>query len=111
MNVDKDAAFESYKARFISACGDKAVGSFAKFGNHMVQRLNRSQFDERLESYIKWHAECRNLLGSGATISDVLVMEFDEAAAWLIIRAPNVLEMFSGEIGDPEHILKKPEAQ
>lgn len=108
MDIDPAAAFASYEARFLAACGDKPPGAFVKFGNHMVQRLSRKDFDERLESYLRWHEECRKLLGSGATISDVLVMEFDEAAAWLILEAPNVLEMFSGEVGDPRQVLSGP---
>ena len=107
-DIDPDAAFASYEARFLAANGDKPAGAFVKFGNHMVQRLSRAEFGERLEAYLRWHQECSKLLGSGATISDVLVMEFDEAAAWLILEAPNVIEMFSGEVGDPKLVLSGP---
>ena len=102
MAIDVDAAFESYETRFVQQFGDKPVGAFGKFGSTMVQRLSREEFEPRLESYLKWHAECKKLLGSGATIGDVLVMEFEEAANWLCIEAPNLLEMFSGEVGDLE---------
>ncbi len=108
-DLDRDAAFDSYVARFVADFGDKPTGTFVKFGNHMVQRLDRAQFDERLDAYLNWHQELRRLLGSGATISDVLVLEFEEAAAWLILKAPNVLEMFSGEVGDPEAVLGRPD--
>ncbi len=106
MDIDVDAAYQSYLSRFLTECGDKPEGGFAKFGNVMIQRLSRKDFDERLNHYIRWHRECKRLLGSGATISDVLVLEFEEAAAWICIKAPNMLAMFSGELGDPDDLMK-----
>lgn len=107
MEIDYDAAFESYEARFRAHCGDKPAGGFAKYGNTMVQRLTRTNFDERLEQYLFWHRECRRLLGSGATIADAITMEFEEAAAWVCLKAPNLLAMFSGELGDPNEEIKR----
>jgi len=107
MEIDVDAAYESYLTRFTHQYGEKADGAFVKFGNHMVQKLARSDFEERLRAYLQWHQECKALLGSGATISDAVVLEFEEAAAWLVIKAPNILEMFQGELGDPEQALAR----
>ena len=105
MTIDADTAFTSYVARFENRCGEKPVGSFAKFGNTMIQRLSREEFPERLEKYLHWHKECKRLLGSGATISDALVLEFEEASAWIAIDAPNILALFSGELGVPEEMV------
>lgn len=77
------------------------MGAFVKFNRHMVQLLTTAEFSERLSTYLSWRSECEKALMSGATISDVLVMEFDEAAAWIAITAPNMLKMFDGEFGDP----------
>ncbi|MCA9611675.1 MAG: hypothetical protein R3B99_25460 [Polyangiales bacterium] len=105
MKIDVDTAFKSYEIRFAEKFGEKPVGSFAKFHNTMIQRLDRAGFEPRLAAYLKWHRECKRLLGSGATISDVLVMEFEEASCWICLQAPNVLEMFSGEVGDPAEMV------
>ncbi len=102
MDIDATSAFESYLKRFEHDYGPKAPGAFVKFGNHMVQRLSPEDFQSRLDDYVNWHRQCKTLLGSGATISDALVLEFEEAAAWLIIKAPDLLAMFRGELGDPE---------
>ncbi len=67
----------------------------------MVQFLSATDFSARLTTYLEWRTECEKALKSGATISDVLVMEFEEAAAWIAITAPNMLRMFDGEFGDP----------
>ena len=58
-------------------------------------------FEQRLEDYVSWHQECKSALASGSTISDALILEFEEAAAWIALDPPNVLEMFAGELGDP----------
>ncbi len=105
MKIDVEAAFESYQIRFVERFGDKPVGAFAKFHNTMIQRLDRAGFEPRLADYLHWHRECKRLLGSGATISDVLVMEFEEASSWICLQAPNMLEMFSGEVGDPAEMV------
>jgi len=99
--VDLDAAFVSYEKRFAKRFGEKSAGSFVKFGRHMVQKLARSDFDGRLEHYLRMHASCKRMLETGATISDAVVLDFEEAAAWIVIEAPNLLQMFQGEVGDP----------
>lgn len=101
MDVDLDTAYEAYLERFRDRFGAKPVGAFAKFEKHMVQKLSREQFAPRLEHYLDLHATCKQMLKTGATINDAVVLEFDEAAAWLAIQAPDMLKMFSGEIGDP----------
>ena len=102
MSIDENTAFASYEARFQNEFGEKPAGAFVRFGKNMVQRLSREDFSERLKNYLHWHAQCKRLLGSGATISDALVLEFEEASAWLILQPPNVLALFSGELGVPE---------
>ena len=104
MSIDEDTAYASYVARFESRFGPKEPGAFAKFGNAMIQRLSRDEFPKRLEQYLYWHKECKRLLGSGSTISDALVLEFEDASAWLAIDPPNILELFSGEMG-PEQAV------
>ena len=101
MNLDVDAAFTSYLRRFSRRFGAKLPGTFVRFGHHMVQKLDRDDFEGRLTDYLGWHRECSRVLESGATISDAAVLEFEEAAAWLVLRAPNLLELFDGELGDP----------
>jgi hypothetical protein len=102
MNYDLDAAYDAYLARFHECFGDKPEGAFVKFGKHMVQKLTRSEFPARLDDYLQMHTACKKMLVSGQTISDDLMLEYDEAAAWLAIQAPNLLEMFRGEVGDPD---------
>jgi hypothetical protein len=72
-----------------------------KFGKHMVSRLGRTEFPARLEHYLKMHRTAKEMLAAGSTINDAVVLEFDEASAWLAIQAPDMLRMFNGEIGDP----------
>jgi hypothetical protein len=98
--IDYELAFEKYNARFDSAFGPgKPVGSYVKSGKHMVCRLEREELDNRLDVYVRLHQECRKMIDRGSTISDVLVLELEEAAAWVVVKAPNVREMFRGEIG------------
>ncbi|RLB53056.1 MAG: hypothetical protein DRJ42_13055 [Deltaproteobacteria bacterium] len=102
MDVDSQAAFEAYIARFDGQFGDKDPGTFVKFGKHMVQKLNDAEFPERLDYYLRMHRTAKEMLSAGSTINDAVVLEFDEAAAWIAITAPNMLKMFSGEMGDPD---------
>jgi len=102
MEVDLDTAYDAYLRRCAERFGDKPDGAFVKFGKHMVQKLTAEEFGERLQHYLDLHATCRNMLKTGSTINDALVLEFDEAAAWIAIQAPDLLKMFSGEIGDPD---------
>ncbi|MEM9192191.1 MAG: hypothetical protein AAGF12_23665 [Myxococcota bacterium] len=102
MDLDIKTAHDAYLKRFVEAFGEKPDGSFVKFGKHMVQKLAERDFGERLRHYLNLHQTSRDMLSSGATINDAIVMEFEEAAAWLCLQAPNMLAMFSGEMGDPE---------
>ncbi|MFO0681391.1 MAG: hypothetical protein U0234_05035 [Sandaracinus sp.] len=99
--IDYEAAFQLYRARFAERFGERAEGAFVKFGKHMIKRLPRSEFDRRLDTYVRLHKACKKMLDSGSTISDALVLDFDESAAWIAVEAPNVHAMFRGEMGDP----------
>lgn len=101
-DVDIETAYDAYLERFRAQYGDKPEGAFVKFDKHMIQKLSRADFPRRLEQYLELHATCKEMLNTGATINDAVVLEFDEAAAWLVIQAPDMLQMFSGEIGDPD---------
>ncbi|MEO0325814.1 MAG: hypothetical protein AAF447_22875 [Myxococcota bacterium] len=100
MDLDVDAAFTSYLRRFSRHYGAKLPGTFVRFGRHMVQKLDREGFEDRMTAYLGWHRECGRVLESGATISDAAVLEFEESAAWLALEVPNLLELFDGELGD-----------
>ena len=100
MDVDVDIAWKSYLARFAKHFGERHPGAFVKFGNHMVQKLQRDDFEDRLRQYIRFHRECQRVLASGGTINDVIVLEFDEAAAWLCLEAPDLLEIFQEDLGE-----------
>lgn len=102
MKIDYEAAFVKYNQRFEKALGDRSIGAYVKFGKFMVKRLDRPEFDEKLDSYVQLHAACKRMLDGGSTISDALVHDFDESAAWVAVEAPDVYAMFRGEIGDPE---------
>jgi hypothetical protein len=102
MDLDTEAAYEAYVARFDAEFGNKPAGTFVKFGRHMVQRLTSRDFPERLDYYLRMHRTAKEMLAAGSTINDAVVLEFDEASAWIAIKAPNMLKMFSGEIGDPD---------
>ena len=101
MTIDYATAFEKYNARFDKALGPKPVGAYAKFGRHMVKRMDRAEFEARLDTYVQMHAACKRMLDGGSTISDALVLEFEEAAAWVAVQAPDLYAMFRGEMGDP----------
>lgn len=100
-DVDMDTAYDAYLERFRARYGDKPDGAFVKFDRHMIRKLGRADFPDRLRQYLQLHATCKEMLRTGATINDAVVLEFDEAAAWLVIQAPDMLQMFSGEMGDP----------
>ena len=101
MKIDYATAYEKYNQRFDKALGPKPIGAYAKFGKHMVQRLAQEDFEERLDTYVQLHTACKRMLDGGSTISDALVLEFDEAAAWVAVQAPDLYSMFRGEMGDP----------
>jgi hypothetical protein len=101
MDVDVDAAYEAYLARFEDEFGHKPDGAFVRFGRHMVQKLTKDEFPSRLDYYLRMHRTAKEMLAAGSTINDAIVLEFDEASAWIAIHAPDMLRMFSGEIGDP----------
>lgn len=101
MKIDYATAFEKYNARFEKAYGQKPVGAYVKFGRHMISRLEPLEFQQRLDTYVQLHAACKRMLDGGSTISDALVLEFDEAAAWVAVQAPDLYAMFQGEMGDP----------
>lgn len=98
--VDVDSAFESYATRFHALFGERPSGTFVKFGNTMVQKLSRGEFEERLTNFLKVRKRCKRMLESGATISDAITLDFEEAAAWLAIEPPNLLDLFHGEMGE-----------
>lgn len=100
MRIDYGTAWDKYNARFDKAFGPKAEGSYAKFGRTMIKRLGRAEFEQRLNVYVQLHTACKRMLDGGSTISDALVQEFEEAAAWVAVQAPDVYSMFKGEIGD-----------
>ncbi|MEQ9076006.1 MAG: hypothetical protein RLP09_19260 [Sandaracinaceae bacterium] len=102
MKIDYDAAFDKYNARYEKTVGDKPLGSYAKFHNHMIKRLERGEFEQRLDTYVQLHSACKRMLDGGSTISDALVHDFEEAAAWVAVKAPDLYTMFKGEIGDPK---------
>jgi hypothetical protein len=102
VTIDYETAFAKYNARFVEACGDKPVGAYAKYDRSMVQRLERIEFDRRLDKYVQLHGACKRMIDAGSTISDALVMELREAAAWVVVRAPDVYGMFRGELGNTQ---------
>ena len=107
MATDYDAGYRLYLDRFSLRFGEKPDGAFVRMGKHMVQRLPRADFVTRLDRYVVMHAACKRMLEAGSTISDAVVVEFDEAAAWIAIEAPNLLAMFRGELGDPHAAAPK----
>jgi hypothetical protein len=102
MQIDYETAYAKYERRFAKSVGDKPVGAYAKFRRTMVQRLSAEEFPPRLDDYVRLHGACKAMLESGATIVDVLVHEFEEAAAWVAVQSPDVYAMFRGEIGRVE---------
>lgn len=101
MEIDYEAAYVGYRERFGARFGDKPTGAFVKFGRAMVQRLEEGEFRKRLDEYVRYHRACKRMLESGSTISDALVLDFVESAAWVAVEAPDIHSMFRGEMGDP----------
>lgn len=95
-----ELSFETYLQRFDERFGEKPDGTFVKHGKVMIQRLTRAEYDERYAEYVRLQDACRRMLTSGATISDAIVLDFQEATAWLALDPPDVLSMFRGEVGD-----------
>ena len=102
LDIDYEAGFRMYLDRFTEKFGERPDGAFVKFGRHMVKKLTVEEFPPKLDHYVKMHRACKKMLESGSTISDALVLDFDEAAAWVAVQAPNVMAMFRGEMGDPK---------
>lgn len=106
MDLEKDydvaAAYDLYLGRFTERFGDKPIGAFVKLDKQMVTKLARADFAKRLSTYLNMREACKNMLNSGATISDAIVMDFTEAAAWICVKAPDLMAMFRGELGDPD---------
>jgi hypothetical protein len=99
---DLDAAYELYLERFTKRFGEKPLGAFVKVDRHMVTKLARGEFAERLSEYLRMHEACRQMLTSGATINDAIMLDFAEVAAWVCVQPPDMLAMFRGELGDPD---------
>lgn len=99
--IDYEAAYAGYVERFEKRFGERPDGAFVKFGKHMVQKLGRGEFPQRLDSYVQLHHAVKHMLDAGSTISDALVLDFVEASAWIAIEAPDMYAMFRGELGDP----------
>ena len=96
-----DQAYKHYLDRFASAFGDKPLASFVKFGKHLVQKLSRKDFEDRFSRYLRLQDVCKRMLTEGTTISDAIVLDYEEACAWIALEAPNLYQMFRGELGDP----------
>ena len=101
-DIDFESGFRMYLERFVEKFGERPDGSFVKFGRHMVRKLMVAEFEPKLVHYVRMHAACKKMLETGSTISDALVLDFDEAAAWVAVQAPNIHAMFRGEMGDPK---------
>ena len=101
-SYDLDAAYGLYLERFTERFGEKPLGAFVKLDKHMVTKLARGEFSARLAEYLRMHEACKQMLSAGTTISDGIVIDFGEAAAWVCVQAPDLLAMFRGELGDPD---------
>jgi len=107
VQVDLKDAYESYLARFEHRFGSKPLASFVKFNRTMVQKLGLGDFPGRLDAYLRAHIACKTMLEAGSTISDAVVLDFEEAAAWLAIEIPDIKVLFKGEVGDPHAEVRK----
>jgi hypothetical protein len=101
-DIDYELAYTSYQERFAAKFGERAPGAFVKFGKNMVQKLQPAEFKGRLDAYVRLHTACKHMLDAGSTISDSLVLDFVESAAWISVEAPNMYALFRGELGDPK---------
>ena len=102
-----EAAFRRYLARFADRYGDKGPGAYVKFGKHMVQRLDREHFVKRLDQFIEMHEACGDMIGGRSTISDAIVLEFDEAAAWICLETPDMIHLFDGELPSLQEMIDR----
>ena len=81
--------------------------AFVKFGKYVVQKLSGEDFVVKLEHYLELHKACKRMLASEVTISDSVVLEFEEACAVILVEAPNMLGMFRGELGEPGELAQR----
>ncbi len=102
MSLTPEQAYEVYLRRFTARFGAKPDGAFVKFDTAMVQKLSRKDFEPRLEKFLKLRKFCERMLKSESTISDSVTLEFRDACAWLAIPSPDLLAMFSGELGSAD---------
>ena len=100
-DIDYSTAYTKYVERFDRRFGERSVGAFVKFGRAMVQKLAPADFKKRLDEYVRLHRACKRMIETGSTISDALVLDFQDAAAWVVVEAPNIHAMFRGEMADP----------
>ncbi len=100
-DVDVSKAFAAYLERFEEEFGPRPDGAFVKFGKHLVQKLSVAAFEDRLQRYLLMHETTQRMIQSGSTINDAVVLEFEESAAWIALHTPDVMQLFRGEMGDP----------
>lgn len=90
----QDIEWRGYEQRASSRFAEAATGSFLKFGKHMVQRLDRIAFEARLAEYQDQCKRCDRMLASGATLSEAVMLDVEEAASWLLLPSPNLFDLF-----------------
>ncbi|MCS6798380.1 MAG: hypothetical protein NZ898_07605 [Myxococcota bacterium] len=99
--------YADYLARLEGAFGPGPQGQFVKFGKHLVARLGPEDFARRRANYLELDRAVRQMLATGATINDALVLEYQEASAWLLLEPLDPMRLFRGELGDPAHNLSR----
>ncbi len=87
--------FVGYERRFIARFEDKAAGTYVKFGRHLVQRLDRLAFGQRLAAYQVLCKEIDAMMASGSTLSERVMLDLEEAASWLLLPSPNLFDLFN----------------
>ena len=66
----KDSHYDAYDARFVKRFGDKAPGTYVKFGSFLIARLTPADFTIRFQDYNELHLQCVEMLREGATLND-----------------------------------------
>ncbi len=92
---ESEHEFIGYERRFVARFDNKAAGTYVKFGRHLVQRLDRLAFGERLAAYQVLCKEIDTMMASGSTLSERVMLDLEEAASWLLLPSPNLFDLFN----------------
>jgi hypothetical protein len=86
--LDLNAEYQGYLARFAAQVGEVEVGTFVKHGGRLVKKLRPDEFGPAFREYQTMTRHYAESLARGDTISDVIVRVMRQRAAELFLSCP-----------------------